>query len=326
MGLLLSLLATLALILFAGAVFTHAHGRRIARNHPPTGRFIEIDGCRLHYRDEGPADGTPLGTVVILHGASSNLVESMIGLGASLASRYRVVVFDRPGHGWSERGRGLRAAEPDRQAALVAEALRRLGVRNAVVIGHSWAGTVVPNLALDHEDVTGAILILAGVTHPWPGGYLGWYRRLAASWFGWLLTRTIAVPLTLLLRPFAARKTFWPQSIPPGFLEQAFIPLAFRPGAFLANLEDFAVMHDAIVRQRPRYREIRVPTVVIAGDRDEIVWTDLHSRSFARDVLGAELIVLEGVGHMPQYAKPDLVLAAIESLAERIAPARAGVT
>jgi len=321
MNLLLIVLAGLALFLIAGAVFTAAYARRAERLCPPVGRFIEVEGGRLHYVEKGPP--RPLGTVVLLHGASSNLVESMLGLGVSLASRYRVLAFDRPGHGWSTRGRGLGPAEPARQAAMIAEALRRLDVRNAVIVGHSWSGAVVPHFGLDHRDVAGALLILAGLTHPWPGGTIAWYRRLTDSWLGWLLTRTLGIPITLLLRECALRKTFSPQEAPPDFMRQAFIPLALRPGAFHANGQDFAVMYDAVLRQSPRYGEIRVPVTVIGGDRDEIVWTDLHSRSFARDVAGAELVVLPGIGHMPQYARQDLVLTAIETLAERIAPTRA---
>jgi pimeloyl-ACP methyl ester carboxylesterase len=63
---------------------------------------------------------------------------------------------------------------------------------------------------------------------------------------------------------------------------------------------------------------------VVAGDRDEIVWTDLHSLSFAREVAGAELVLMPGIGHMPQYADQETVLAAIVALAERVAPARVG--
>ena len=47
---------------------------------------------------------------------------------------------------------------------------------------------------------------------------------------------------------------------------------------------------------------------MVAGDADQVVWTDLHSRSFARDVPGAELILMPGIGHMPQYADRETVL------------------
>ncbi|MPR08833.1 alpha/beta fold hydrolase [Microvirga tunisiensis] len=312
-------------LLALGAAFTYLYARTIERRFPPTGRFVEVDGCRLHYREEGPNEEPARGAVVLLHGASSNLVESMLGLGRSLSQSYRVLAFDRPGHGWSERKPGLSEAEPARQAVLIAGALRQLGVRNAVIVGHSWSGTIVPHLALDHADVTGAILVLSGITSPWPGGYIGWYRRLIDSQAGWLLMRTLAVPVLLMLRPSMKRKTFRPQAAPRGIVTEGFIPLAFRPRSYEANMEDFAVMYDAVLRQSMRYREIRLPVTVVAGDRDEIVWTDLHSVSFAREVPGAELILMPGIGHMPQYADQETVLAAIVALAERVAPARIGV-
>jgi pimeloyl-ACP methyl ester carboxylesterase len=312
-------------LLALGAAFTYLYARTIERRFPPTGRFVEVDGCRLHYREEGPNEEPARGTVVLLHGASSNLVESMLGLGGSLSQSYRVLAFDRPGHGWSGRKPGLSEAEPARQAVLIAGALRQLGVRNAVIVGHSWSGTIIPHLALDHADVTGAILVLSGITSPWPGGYIGWYRRLIASRAGWLFMRTLAVPVLLMLRPSMKRKTFRPQAAPPGIVTEGFIPLAFRPRTYEANMQDFAVMYDAVLRQSMRYREIRLPVTVVAGDRDEIVWTDLHSVSFAREVPGAELILMPGIGHMPQYADQETVLAAIVALAERVAPARIGV-
>lgn len=104
-------------ILFAASVaFTHFYARRVERLYPPKGRFIEVDGLRLHYVDVRP-DTQPLGTVVLFHGASSNLTESMLGMGSSLAARYRVIAFDRPGQGWSERGAGEGRAPPNAKPA-----------------------------------------------------------------------------------------------------------------------------------------------------------------------------------------------------------------
>jgi len=309
--------AALVLMAAVGAVFTYAYGWAVGRRYPPMGSFMEVEGCRLHYLMAEP-EGAPRGTIVLLHGASSNLVESMLGLGSRLARHYRVIAFDRPGHGWSERRPGLAEAGPARQAALIAGALRRLGVRNAVVVGHSWSGMIVPHFALDHGDVTGAILILSGITTPWPGGTIGWYRRFVASWAGWFVMRTLAVPVTLALLPWMKRKTFAPQPPAPGIIREGFIPLIFRPRAYEANMQDFAVMYDAVSRQCSRYGEIRIPAAVVAGECDEIVWSDLHGRSFANAVPGAQLILMPGIGHMPQYADRERVLTAIEGLAGRI--------
>ena len=173
-------------------------------------------------------------------------------------------------------------------------------MRNAVIVGHSWSGTIVPHLALDHADVTGAILVLSGITSPWPGGTIGWYRRLIDSRAGWLMFRTLAVPVLLMLRPWMKKKTFWPQAAPRGIVKKAFIPLAFRPKAFEANMQDFAVMYHAVVEQSARYRDIRLPTIVIAGDEDQIVWTDLHSRVLRAG--GAGRRADPDAGHRPHAA------------------------
>ena len=305
-----------------GGLATWALTRGIETRYPPTGRFVEIGGGRLHYVDTGPADGNGRIAVVLLHGASGSHADPMLALGDRLSKRHRVVAFDRPGHGWSERINGPAAAAPARQAAIIQEALARLEVDRAVVVAHSWAGALLPNLALaDPGRIVGAVY-LAPVTHPWPGGGIGWYHHLAtAPGLGWLMTRTIATPIGALVLDDVTRAVFAPQEPPADYLERARVPLALRPSAFRANSEDMTGLYAAVSAQQERYREIRVPTVIISGDADPIVRTDIHSRRLARDVPGARLVILPGVGHMPHHAAPDLVVAEIEALATRFAAA-----
>ena len=94
----------------------------IERANPPKGRFIEVDGGRLHVVELGAADAP---AVVLLHGASGNLGDMRVALGDVLAARYRVILIDRPGHGWSERHGGRADASPARQAALLHRALEK---------------------------------------------------------------------------------------------------------------------------------------------------------------------------------------------------------
>jgi pimeloyl-ACP methyl ester carboxylesterase len=306
------------LILALGAISTAIIAWWIERRYPPAGRFVEVAGGRLHVVERTPRDGPALGTIVLLHGASSNASDPMLGLGERLATQHRVIAIDRPGHGWSNRVGGTEAAKPGRQAAAIAEALRRLDVRDAVVVGHSWAGAVAPNLALDHRDVTGGLVLVAGVTHPWPGGGISWYYHPVTSIFGWLLTRTVTTPAGFLLMEPTLRAVFAPQAPPPDFAEGSGIALVLRPPVFAANAEDVAGLHAAVSEQHPRYSAIRVPAVVIGGAADRIVRTDLHSRSFAREVPGARLVVLDGAGHMPHQTHPDAIAAEIEALVGQV--------
>jgi hypothetical protein len=93
--------STAALVALAAAVNWAA--RRIERSHPPMGNFIEVDGVRVHYVDVG--EGEP---VVLLHGNASMLQDPYLGLLDGLAGRHRVIAFDRPGFGYSERPKTAR--------------------------------------------------------------------------------------------------------------------------------------------------------------------------------------------------------------------------
>ena len=88
--------------------------------------MIEVAGATLHVVDIGPRDaaGPP---IVMLHGASSNLEIMRQPLGERLAKSHRVILIDRPGHGWSTRA-SLADSTPAMQGRMIEEALAKLGV------------------------------------------------------------------------------------------------------------------------------------------------------------------------------------------------------
>src|SRR5689334_22187016 len=78
----------------------------LERAYPPEGRMIDVAGGRLHVVELGPADAAgPV--IVMIHGASSNLAAMRRPLGDRLAQNHRVILIDRPGHGWSTRDEKL---------------------------------------------------------------------------------------------------------------------------------------------------------------------------------------------------------------------------
>jgi pimeloyl-ACP methyl ester carboxylesterase len=105
--------------------------------------------------------------------------------------------------------------------------------------------------------------------------------------------------------------------MPDDFLRETATPLLLRPREFLANARDLVTLKGAVAAQAPRYAEIKVPTVVISGDVDKTVSTNIHSRPFAEAVHNAKLIVLEGVGHMIQNAAPEVIVREIDALMEK---------
>jgi pimeloyl-ACP methyl ester carboxylesterase len=307
----------LVAVLVALALLTQAGVFVLERTYPPRGVRIDVAGAVLNVVDLGPRDAS-LPSIVLLHGASSNL-EVMRPLAARLSDKHRVILIDRPGHGGSTRER-VEDSTPQVQARMIVEALDKLGIGPAITVVHSLAGAIGARMALDHPARVAGLVMLAPVTHPWRGG-VGWYNKLVTTPVtGPLLAYTITLPLGLLVTPSGARGVFMPQTMPDDFVKASATRLLLRPQEFLANARELVDLKEAVAAQAPRYGEIDRPVTIISGDEnDKTVTTSIHSRTFALNVKNAKLIVLPGVGHMVQYAAPDLVVSEIEAMAARIA-------
>jgi pimeloyl-ACP methyl ester carboxylesterase len=304
------------------ALVTQAGVLALQRIYPPQGKTIEVAGARLSVVDLGPrnAAGPP---VVIIHGASSNL-ESMRPLSDLLAKQHRVILIDRPGHGRSTRD-DLKNSTPAMQARMIDAALEKLGISGAIVVVHSLAGALGALLALDYPRRVAGLVMLAPVAYPWPGG-VGWYNKVVTTpLIGPLLAYTLTLPLGLILSEPGARSVFAPQTMPAGFVKNSATPLLLRPREFLANAWDLVTLKAAVAEQAPRYGNIKAPVTVITGDTDTTVSPNIHSRRLAATVPNAKLILLPGVGHMVQYAAPEMVVREVEAMIADLSAANAAI-
>jgi len=313
-------LTALLIVLGALAAATTLASALIARAHPPKGRFIVIDGGHLHIDElaDRPHDETAL---VLVHGASGNMEDMRIALGDALGGRFRTVLIDRPGRGWSGRGSSREAASPQMQADRVAQALGQIGVKRAILVGHSWGGALAIAFAIRHSQMTAGLVLLAPTSHPWRGG-VSWYYSLATlPLIGPLFTHTMVLPLgALLIRP-ATQGVFAPQTPPDHYVARSATWLVLRPGAFAANARDMTELKSNLEKLVPLYPSIAAPTVIIVGDRDLAVSNDVHAFELAKAIPKARLEVLSGVGHVPHHARPDRVVAAVEEVLRK-APAQ----
>src|SRR5260370_1200275 len=190
------LVLAIVAVLGAARAITVLEAARIEAAHPASGRLVEVEGGKLHVLELGASsDQLP---IVLVHGASGNLEDLRLALGGRLAAKRRVILVDRPGHGWSDRPGGVADASPARQAALIAEALGRIGVERFVLLGHSLGGAVASALALAFPARVAGLVLLAPVTHPWESG-IDWYNVvLSTPVIGHLFAHTIALPLSSL--------------------------------------------------------------------------------------------------------------------------------
>jgi pimeloyl-ACP methyl ester carboxylesterase len=193
----------LVVVLVVLALATQAGVLLVQRSFPAQGSMVEVAGGALHVIDIGPRRGAAP-PIVMLDGASSNLEVMRQPLGNRLARDHRVILIDRPGHGWSTRA-SLADSTPEIQGRMIAGALSALDVERAVFVVHSWSGALGLRLALDYPGRVLGLVMLAPVAYPWPGG-VGWYNRLIATpVIGPLLAYTITLPLVRLLAESGAR-------------------------------------------------------------------------------------------------------------------------
>ncbi|MFN3672140.1 MAG: alpha/beta fold hydrolase [Bosea sp. (in: a-proteobacteria)] len=284
----------------------------VARAYPAKGQFVPVAGGRLHYLERQPA-GESRGTVVLVHGASSDHADLLATLGPEL-SHYRVLAIDRPGHGWSDR-LDEASADPGRQAGALMQGLDRLAPERFVLVAHSLAGALSTRIALDRPERLDGLVLLGAVTHPWPGG-IAWYHHVT-SWpvIGPLFTRIVALPAASVLLEDGAKSVFKPKPMTPDYVATGHIPLLLRPGVFRANSQDIKATLDFVAAQAGRYGGLKVPVVAITGDSDDIVSPTIHSASIARQAPQGRFVLLPGVGHMPHHAAPEIVVEAIDQLA-----------
>lgn len=289
----------------------------IEARHPPAGRFVEVDGRIVHYVDLVPdsAIAADAPAIVFVHGASGNLNDPLIAFRAALEGRHRLIFVDRPGHGFSERGLDPGIAAPMRQAEAIRQLLDRIGVGRAVIVGHSWGGAVAAAFGIRFPETVAGLVFVAPATHPWPGGVDWYYRAAAQPIFGGLFARTLVMPVGHFSLAAGLKSVFAPDPEPEDYVERAAVPLLFRPSEFMANAQDVHALNRNLAEQSRRYSEIRAPTVILSGDQDAVVWEELHSGGLARDIPGAKLVWLPGVGHMPHHAATDQVVTAIEEVA-----------
>lgn len=301
-------LTAVAEILAAGAVITFIGTRLIERAHPPRGRFVDVGGLRQHVVELGADAGLP---IVLVHGAGCNLEDMRLALGERLAARHRVILVDRAGLGWSQR-KGRRGRSPAYQAAILRDVLDRLGIERAVVVGHSWGGTLATTFALDHPQRVAGLVLLAPPLYPFPRSMTWLYALFAKPIFGWLYARTL--PLGTPFIGIGLGSAFLPQLPPRRYVKRTAALLLLRPATFLANARDVADLRAFHAKEADRYAMLAVLTVIMTGDRDMVVAPRGHALAFAATAPQAKLVMLPGIGHMLHHVAAERVVDEIEAL------------
>ena len=307
-------------LISALAVLTFIGTKLIEHKFPAVGEIVTVPGGAVHVVETAPK-GPQRGVVLLVHGASGNFADLHEALADRLADEgFRCFAVDRPGHGWSMRFERRAKFWPQSQARMLRAALEAKGVSSAYVVVHSLGGVLGLALTLEAPKFVRGLLLLSPVSHPWPGGVSYYYSLAAAPFLGSLFRHLLVMPIGFAAMSKSLSGVFSPGAVPPNYVRRTRLPLMLRPRHFQANATDVVDAYENVVALSHRYNDISVPTAVLTGDKDAIVYAHIHSEGCKRDIAGATLTVLPSVGHSPHYADPEAVIATFLDLVRRSEP------
>ena len=287
--------------------------------YPPIGEIVKVDGRAVHVWIQGTGPD-----LVLIHGASGNMRDFTFDFAGKLTDRYRVIVFDRPGLGWSDRTQEAyqsafttTAESPAEQAEILQKAADQLGVKNPLVLGQSYGGAVALAWGLLRPDDTAGLIVVSGVSNPWPDPLGLMYDVTSPSVGG-----AILVPLLTAFVPAAKVQTtldsiFAPAKPPEGYNAYIGAGLTLRRTSFRANARQVTTLYPHIDAMSKTYARLTMPVEIVHGTADTIVPYHIHAEPLSKQLPDMRLTPLDGVGHMPHHTHQEAVIEAIDSAAAR---------
>lgn len=286
----------------------------IAKYGGPSPKFaVGAGGLRVHWRDEGCRDCP---AVVLLHGSNASL-QSFEEVAAQLAGEFRVITYDQPGH-------GLTGPHPrdDYSAAGMFEALNAVaddaGLDHFYLGGNSMGGWVAWRYALAHPERVDGLILIDAAGAPLRAGEkpppLNLGFRLMRNRFLRPLVAGIT-PRDLVERSLiesTAVDEVITESVVDRYWELLRFPGNRRATAIRAGADREPAFFD-------RLGEIAQPTLIIWGAEDQLIYPSA-AKSFDERLPNAEVVVLDGVGHVPMEEAPEATANAIRRFLEAQTP------
>ncbi len=307
-ALLLLLIAVGGLIGFA--VYT---ARRVEIAVPPQGRFLDLDGERIHYLDKGAGPA-----LFLIHGLCGQMGNFTYALIDRLASEFRVVAVDRPGSGYSTRPADADASLRAQGRAL-AKVIRALNLDRPLIVGHSMGGAIALAIALDSPECVSGLALIAPLTQvvktaPAPFRSLAIRSPLVRRIVAW----TLATPLAMLTADRVIKQLFAPEKAPEDFATAGGGLLSVRPRSFYAASSDLLAVNNDFAEMTRRYPSLSIPVGILFGRDDRLLDYRLHWQALKEKIPNLHLEVAEG-GHMLPITAPDLVADFIRRIARMAA-------
>jgi len=275
------------------------------------GKKLEVKGRMMRYYQTGNGEN-----IFFIHGSMGS-VEDWETLYPLLKDKYRVTAIDRPGMGFSDIGKNDYTL--DGNAKIAREIIKKLDLKNVIIVGHSYGGAIALRMAIDYDENIKGYLLLA------PIGYV-----IDDPNAGIFTTKMISIPiygegLLVFLDPIIGEAMVERNLLRYMKGDESLFPENFIP--FRKELWNKAISiatrarqsdsyNEEIVKYSGKYTRIKHNVSIIAGenDRAQIV---MQNDRMAKEIPNSKYIKLKSVNHYIQYARPNEVVKALEELIEK---------
>lgn len=270
---------------------------------PPGSKHVLVDGVDMHYV-ERPGKGPG---VVMIHGQPGTYLDW--SLVQDELDGMHTIAIDRPGYGYSSGGY-LPFTE---QVDLIHEMIGKLGMRDAVIAGHSYGGAIAFAHAERYADDTPAIVPVSPMINSDDNTeqvrsqanaikvlYQPGVRQLTNFTFNQLFSK-LTVDNEL-------RKVFSPSPIPDAYRQQM-LGLTMKAQNMRTFAEETLQVRPHFDPYSDRFKRVRVPTWVVMG-RDDGLVSPRKVTALTKKLKDGHLTMVDG-GHMQTWSHPKAVAAAI---------------
>jgi pimeloyl-ACP methyl ester carboxylesterase len=300
------LVIALVVFVLAGVLATWAPDKSVqelsVRWAPAPSQFVEVGGMQVHLRDEGPRDDP--NPIVLLHGTSASL-HTWDGWTQDLARQRRVIRFDLPAF-------GLTGPNPENDYSIAAYVrfvtamLDKLGIQSCVLAGNSLGGQIAWATAVAQPKRISKLVLVDAAGYP---------------------IQSVSVPLGFRIARMPGVRSLMEHVLPRGVIQSSVRNVYGDPSKVTPELVDRyfdmtlrAGNRKALARRfeqgfsvdETQIKTLKQPTLILWGARDYLIPLD-NAKRFQSDIAGSQLVVFDGLGHVPHEEDPQKTVAAVRA-------------
>ena len=261
--------------------------------------YYSHNGVKIYFKNVGA--GRPL---VFLHGFGASL-DTWRFIVEAFKGEYRLVLLDLKGHGFSDRPHDEQYSVQD-HAQVVLGLVNYLGLKNLVIVGHSYGSAVALATALEAQksspDIVSGLVLIAGSADA--NNLPFFLRLLRIPLIGWLSVKLTSASFRTRLM---LKRAYYDDDKITDSLVELYAQYQRIPGTDYALRKTAEqIVPSDFLRLKGELGKLEIPVINLWGEHDEVI-PRAAAESVCTLLPRCLFVTLEGVGHMPQEETPEKV-------------------